>query len=107
VDNNGHHGFYNCEGSTPEVLSLSIDRLPLVLPTARGRTFPAMGDGRTHLFDGDLKDCYFESNFLLECGQIAIPTNCILYEQKVDKFMAIIFSRTQSCASRKIACKVF
>jgi len=56
--------------STPELLSLSRDGLPLVLPSARGRTFPTMGDGRTHMLDGDWKDSYLESHFFAGVGRL-------------------------------------
>jgi len=68
--------------STSELLSMSHDGLPLVLPTARGRTFPTMGGGRTRILDGDLKDGYLESHCFRKCGQIAIATTCILFGQK-------------------------
>jgi len=46
--------------STPELLSLSPDGLPLVLPSDRGRTFSTMGGERTHIYDGDRKGSYLE-----------------------------------------------
>jgi len=94
-------------GSTPELLSFSPDGLPLVLPSARRRTFPTMGCGRTHIVDGDWKDSYLDSIFIRRCGQIAIATTCILFGNRLSKFVAFRFSRTQSCASRKIRCIVF
>jgi len=45
-------------GFTPELLSMSHDGLPLVLPTARGMTFLTMGLGRTHILDRDGKNSY-------------------------------------------------
>jgi len=94
-------------GSTPELLSLSPDGLPLVLPSARGRTFTTMGGGRTHIWDGDWKDSYLESYFFLRCVQSSLATTCILFDQRVFKFLAIRFFRTENCAFRKIGWKVF
>jgi len=50
-------------GSTHELLSLSTDGLPLVLPSARGMTFLTIGVLRTHILDGDGKDNYMEPHF--------------------------------------------
>jgi len=79
-------GYTIVAGSTPELLSKNPDGLPLVLPTARGRTFLTMGGSRTHILDGDRKDSYLESHLFSKVLQIAIATTCILFGQRCPNF---------------------
>jgi len=92
---------------TPESLSLNPDGLPLVPQRPEGRPFRPWGvEGLIIWMEIGRKVIWCHFSFH-KCGQISIATTCMLFGQRVSKFLAIRFSRTHRCASRRIGVRVF